>query len=401
MKRLAWLVVAACGDPAPVTPDAPAEETVTVTLQAHLKGPSITSDARVGVDAALSADGATLALLGRDGLGVHIYTRTGQTWTEEPPVAPADPALGYASALALSADGSTLAVGAEDAGGGLVYVFSRSGTTWSETAQLRGSVSSISDFFGSVLALSHDGSILAVGAPGYGDAQQQTFKGAVFVFRRTGTTWTQAPFLEGARDTEYFGQALALDASGDLLAVSTPCSAAPGAVNMFGRAGDAWQPQASITVTEGLLCDFAESIALTPDGNTLVAGASQPLPPMGTEHRPGEAWVFARTGSSWTERAALHASNPGPSARFGFHVASSADGTFVVVGAIGAGSGYVLHEHDGAWTEVAMLAPEPGDLPSLFGYRVLASEDARTLVVTAPGEGDGYRGGAYVFSTSR
>jgi len=150
--------------------------------------------------------------------------------------------------VALSADGSTLAVGAiwEDSnatgiGGdqadnsasqaGAVYVFSRAGSTWSQQAYIKASNTNAGDQLGTALALSADGSTLAVGAvfedsnaTGIGGNQADNSAreaGAVYVFSRAGSVWSQQAYIKASNTNadDYFGFSLALAADGSTLAV--------------------------------------------------------------------------------------------------------------------------------------------------------------------------------------
>src|SRR5262249_54827109 len=129
----------------------------------------------------------------------------------------------FGFSVTMSADGNTLAVGAFDeassatgingnqannaaANAGAVYVFSRSGTTWAQQAYIKASNTGANDRFGSSVKLSGDGNTLAVSAPeedsaatGIGGNQADnsaTDSGAVYVFSRSGTTWTQAAYVK-------------------------------------------------------------------------------------------------------------------------------------------------------------------------------------------------------------
>ncbi len=131
----------------------------------------------------------------------------------------------FGSSVALSADGSTLAVGAPDEasaatgiggnqadnsapGAGAVYVFTRSGTAWSQQAYVKASNTDADDRFGDSVALSADGSTLAVGAvveasaaTGIGGNQADNSAqdaGAVYVFTRSGTTWSQQAYVKAS-----------------------------------------------------------------------------------------------------------------------------------------------------------------------------------------------------------
>ena len=152
----------------------------------------------------------------------------------------------FGASVALSGDGSILAVGAGGEGSaatgingnqadnsagysGAVYVFTRSGTTWSQQAYVKASNTGATDQFGMSVALSSDGSTLAVGAPheesaatGIGGNQADNSasgSGAVYVFTRSGTTWSQQTYVKAANSgaNDGFGQSVALSADGTLV----------------------------------------------------------------------------------------------------------------------------------------------------------------------------------------
>jgi hypothetical protein len=213
--------------------------------------------------------------------------------------------------MALS--GNTLAIGAhqEDsatqgvdgdqddntaASSGAVYVFRRTGTAWQQEAYLKASNSGAGDVFGSSVALSDD--TLAVGAfyedsaaQGIGanqddnDAQQ---RGAVYVFRRTGTIWQQEAYLKASNTglDDFFG--ISVELSGETLAVGAPGEdsaargvggdqdndGAPGsgAVYVFRRTGMVWQQEAYLKASNIDSGDqFGYSVAVSHD--TLLVAA--------------------------------------------------------------------------------------------------------------------------------
>jgi hypothetical protein len=174
-------------------------------------------------------------------------------WSQEAYVKTLDASFldGLGHALALSVDGSTLAVGApgesssipgidgdstNDAASysGAVYVFRRAMTGWSQEAFVKSSNPGFGDGFGSALALSADGSALVVGAPGEdssatgiggrqsGDAAREA--GAVYAFRRGAMGWSQQAYVKAstARAYDTFGSSVALSADGSTLAVGAP-----------------------------------------------------------------------------------------------------------------------------------------------------------------------------------
>ena len=183
-----------------------------------------------GDSVALSADGNT-ALIGGPGdsegnvggVGAAwVFTRSGSTWTQQGPKLRESRTIGvihpglFGSPVVLSADGNTALIGCD--GGGAVWVFTRSGSTWIQQGpplyvrrawdpdlRLRLHV-----------ALSADGNTALFGAPNNLDANYRVV-GAAWVFTRSGSTWTQqGPQLTATDDrSRPFGSSVALSADGN------------------------------------------------------------------------------------------------------------------------------------------------------------------------------------------
>ena len=118
--------------------------------------------------------------------------------------------------------GDTIVVGApgdDDNGSdsGSAYVFTRTGTTWTEQAKLTASDGAADDYFGSSVAIAGD--TIVVGASGDDDEWQCS--GSAYVFTRTGTTWTEQAKLtasDGAAN-DHFGGSVAI--AGDTIVVGS------------------------------------------------------------------------------------------------------------------------------------------------------------------------------------
>jgi FG-GAP repeat len=294
--------------------------------------------------------------------------------------------FGYS--VALSADGSTLAVGAyaEDsaatgidgnqnnspsADAGAVYVFTRSGETWRQQAYVKASNTSGGDLFGYSLALSADGATLAVGAPHEGsgaigiDGNQADDSvvnaGAVYVFARSGTAWNQQAYVKASNTDagDFFGASVALSSSGATLAVGAfqEASAATGiggnqadnaalnagAVYVFTRNGKTWVQEAYLKASNTSAGDnFGTSVALSGDGLTLAASAIHEASAVkgvngnqADDNAPdaGAVYVFTRSGPTWRQQAYVKASNTGAGDNFGTSVTLSGDGSTLAVSA--------------------------------------------------------------------
>jgi hypothetical protein len=360
--------------------------------QAYLKASNTGAWDEFGFSLALSADGNTLAVgaageaSGATGINgnqaddawrgtgaVYVFTRSGSSWTQQAYVKPSDTgtAFMFGWSVALSAEGNTLAVGAIYAEA--VYVFTRSAGTWSQQDRVVASNGSIGDHFGSAVALSADGNTLAVGAQdeestatginGNQADNSATYSGAAYVFTRSGSAWSQQAYLKASNTGafDYFAATLALSADGNTLVVGSAYEdsnasgingnalnesrADSGAAYVFIRAGTTWTQKAYVKPSNpGQGDEFGSFVALSADGNTLVVGASsEDSGAVGVNGGQadnslpdsGAVYVFSRSGVTWTQRAYLKASNTDVSDWLGGCVAVSGDGHTLVAGAVG------------------------------------------------------------------
>jgi len=314
--------------------------------------------------------------------------------------------FGFSVAL----DGETALVGTpyDDVGAtpdqGTAYVFVRSGTTWSQQAQLAASDGAGQDCFGYSVAL--DGETALVGAP-YDDVGATTDQGTVYVFARSGTTWSQQAQLvasDGAGQ-DCFGESVAL--AGDTVVVGTSWHDAnattdQGAAYVFVRNGTTWSQQAQLVAADGASQDrFGYSVAL--DGETALVGA--PYDDVDSDVNQGSAYVFVRSGTSWSQQAQLIASGGASQDRFGYSVAL--DGETALVGVpysdrgadADQGAAYVFVRSGTGWSQQAQFTAAAGDAADFFGGAVALAGD--TALVGAYGDDVGAnanQGSAYVFA---
>ncbi len=477
-----------------VTTESGATRTYTVVVSrgsAYVKASKASTFDWFGLAVAMSADGSTLAVgapnenSSATGIGgdqtndgalsagaVYVFTRAGATWSQQAYVKASNTGTDdwFGWALALSGDGSTLAVSAfqedSDATGvdgdqtndratnsGAAYVFTRAGATWSQQAYIKASNTDAYDLFGRTgIALSADGSTLAVGAidedsraTGIGGDQTDnsvTGAGAVYVFTRSGATWSQQAYVK-ASNTDYslqFGNAVALSADGSTLVVGAPGEASnargvggdqtsrgiagSGAVYVFARAGSTWSQQAYVKASNTGSGDlFGRALALSADGSTLAVGArDEDSRAVGIDGDQmdnaavdsGAVYTFARTAGVWSQQAYVKASNTDPNDHFGYSLALSADGSTLVIGAdgeasnasgiggdqtnnraSGAGAVYVFSRIAGVWSQHAYVKASNTELGDQFGT-VALSADGLTLAVGALLE-DANAGAVYVF----
>jgi uncharacterized repeat protein (TIGR02543 family) len=296
---------------------------------------------------------------------VYVFTRTGSVWSQQAYLKASNASVGDYFGWSVAVDGDTVVVGApyEDSNAtgvngtesdnslsnaGAAYVFTRSGTTWSQQAYLKASNPDSDDYFGADVAVSGDTILVGAafedggttGVNGSGTDNSAADAGAAYVFERSGSVWSQQAYLKADNTglTDRFGSAVAV--SGDTAAVgayfedgSNDAAAGSGAVYVFNRSGSVWSQQAYLKGSNTETGDrFGWSVSIS--GDTLAAGApledSNASGVNGDESdnsrtNSGAVYVFTRSGTVWSQQAYVKASNTGGLDEFGASVSLSGD----------------------------------------------------------------------------
>lgn len=295
-------------------------------------------------------------------------------------------------------DGDTLAAGAPvEPGGGAVYVFRRSGALWQLESRLQHAGSA-----GLGLSVALSGDRLVVGDPGASNGT--TASGGAFVFERNGTTWTETAqlFASDGDDGHEFGRALAIDGSRVLVGAARAAPEARGAAYVFVWNGASWAQEARLAASDGVNVDqFGTAVDL--QGDTALVGVPDHM------SMNGAAYVFTRSGASWSEQQKLQPSGGVAPYTFGSAVALDGDRLFVgaprdgLAGAL-TGSVRVFTRAGGTWSASQVLVP-PDAGSTIFTARfgsALAHDGVR-LAIGAPVDytiGGPAAGSIYVFEES-
>ena len=252
--------------------------------------------------------------------------------------------------------------------------------------------------FGYTVSLSGDGETALVGVPG-----DDGGVGGAWVFARSGSTWVkQGGELTGGEEIgeAHFGASVALSGDGDTALIGGPLDGEKGAAWVFVREGSSWVQQAKLTAEkESVEGHFGVSVALSEDGGTALVGGSR------DDGSHGAAWVFSRSGTSWSEQGpSLTAGEPGEEAFFGHRVALSGDGDTALIGASGAegyaGAAWVFTRSGETWNPTGTRLPAAEEVgEGRFGYSVALSSDGRTALVGGRAD-DENEGAAWVFVRS-
>ena len=397
---------------------------------------------------------------------VYVFVRTNGVWTQQAYLKASNTEAGDNFGKNVALSGDTLAVGAPAEGSaltgvtagapnesttsngalgsGAVYVFTRTNGVWSQQAYVKASNTGSGDNFGHSVAL--DGNTLAVGAieeasnatgiNGDETNNSASGSGAVYVFTRSAGVWSQQAYLK-ASNTEagdQFGFSISLSGESLVVGASLEDSALTGvtinspnegatlnaagnsgAAYVFTRTSGSWNQQAYLKASNAQSGDeFGSSVALSSD--TLVVGASlEDSVASGVNgdqtnnsaSGSGAAYVFTRSGTTWSQQAYLKASNPEVADNFGASVALSSD--TVVIGAFnedsnasgangdqtnnsagGSGAAYIFTRSGTTWSQQAYLKASNTETGDQFGNSVAVS--GGQLAVGANAEGGALTG---------
>ncbi|RFC45515.1 MAG: FG-GAP repeat-containing protein [Verrucomicrobia bacterium] len=333
--------------------------------QAYLKASDGVTGALFGTSVAVSGSTAVVGAPQQGDTGAaYVFVRSGWIWTQQAILRASNVGLGDQFGTSVAISGSSILVGAPDedsgatlvggsqtdntaASSGAAYVFTRSGTVWTQQAYIKASNTGAGDRFGGAVAISGDRAVVGAAAEaggattvdGNGADNSKVNAGAAYVYRRDGTVWSADGYLKASNSDggDAFGTSVAL--SGDLAMIGAPA-----------EAGDGSDPG-----------DNSESAA-------------------------GAAYVFERKGAQWVENEYLKAPTPAANKRFGFSVAIS--GLTAAVGSRpNAGpdeSVYVFNRVGSAWTAETGLLPSAVSGLIQFGYAVGVSGDV--VIAGAPQE---------------
>jgi hypothetical protein len=359
------------------------------TLQQRLLAADGTSGDYLGYAVALSGDTALVgAPYDNQSRGsAYVFVRNGATWTQQARLTAQDGAsfdyFGYAVAIKgdMALVGAIYGPGSAGPDQGAVYVFVRGGTTWSQQARLNANETLLAGAqFGAAVAL--DGDTAIVGAPSYTITPSYAIIGVVFIFVRNGATWTQQARLNAndGEDGDAFGRAVALE--GDTALIGAPNNAVTyggqGAAYIFTRNGSSWSQRQRLTTTPAPDDHFGNAVAIS--GDKALIGAYL----YGSDDR-GAVFTFVRGATGWAQTDRFFAGrNPTPGGQFGVSLAMSGD--VAVVGAslglyqtgVDQRSAYVFVRL-GDWELVRQLGPDLGSANDGFGYAVAVDGDT-TLV---------------------
>ncbi|MGE3609920.1 MAG: beta strand repeat-containing protein [Bacteriovoracaceae bacterium] len=354
-------------------------------------------------------------------------------------------AYAEASNVTTITNGTTASANNSITEAGAVYVYKRSGVNWTQEAYIKAGNSNASDRFGYAISLSDD--TLAVGAywedstlttitngTGTSTNNAKVDSGAVYIYKRTGTTWAQEAYIKAGNSgaSDFLGSSVSIN--GNTLAVgawgedsnqttitngstssSNNSTLESGAVYIYKRSGVTWAQEAYIKAPNPEASDyFGNSVSL--NGDTLAVGAYQEdsnqttitngttASADNTNTNSGAVYIFKRTGVIWAQEAYVKAANNTAGDQFGYTVNLSGDtlavgayfedsnqttitnGTSASADDSNADSGavYIYKRSVTTWAQEAYIKAANNDATDYFGFSVALS--GNTLAVGAQRE---------------
>jgi hypothetical protein len=336
-----------------------------------------------------------------------IFTRSGASWIQKAKLIPTNYVLpramiGYG--LSISPDGNTALLGGflDDNNLGATWVFTRSGEAWTQQQKLVANNSSRFATQGRSVSLSFHGDTALVGGEHDGDSGGSQ-EGAAWIFTRSGTTWTQQAKLK-ANNTigaSNLGRSVHISYDGNTAIVGGyGDNNKQGAAWVFVHTDTGWAEQAKLIGNDIIgAARMGISASLSADGNTAIVGGYQ------DNNFIGAAWIFTRSGKIWTQQGPKLVPNDiiGQAAA-GLSVSLSADGNMAMIGGWDdngtKGAAWIFTRSGGVWTQSGSKLVGTGGVGSSGqGSSVYLSADGSTAISGGPGDNN-LQGATWVFIDS-
>ena len=314
----------------------------------------------------------------------YVFVRNGAGWTTAAKLLASAISPGAMLGWSVSISGDTALIGAPRDGGvgsmsGSAYVFVRNGASWSQQAKLTASDAADGNRFGASVAILGDRALIGSENDDAGGIRN----GSVYAFTRSGSTWTQQAKLTASDALWYarFGSSVSLYGYTALIGAQADDTMGKeaGAVYAFVWNGSVWSQEAKLTAMDGATHDyFGSCVSLI--GDTALVGA------WGDDHgaisSAGSAYVFVRYDAGWSQQAKLVASDLSAYYNFGCSVSLSASEDLALIGAKGdkyagwgTGSAYLFARTGTTWSQEAKLTARDGAADEYFGNSVFLSGD--------------------------
>ena len=346
------------------------------TLQQVLTSPASAVGDEFGYSVAISGDTAVVGSAGTS--DVSVFVRSGNSWMLRSPIHDPDaapqPGDCFGCSIALVGDVAIVGAPGKANGAGQADLFVRQGNSWSVAQTFTGQPG---ESYGFSVALSPDTNTALAGA-----FNASNEAGAAHLLTKNGATWTESQVLASPNAAPHgrFGYSVALQNDVGLVGASGQ-GGGEGAAYVFAKSGSGWSSVGPALIAPDHAPNDAFGISVALTNSAAIIGAYERSGPQG----PGAAYVFTKSGSTWSSSQTLLATDAGQ--YFGYAVAASNDTT--IVGAFGAPDTSALSDAGAAY-----LFLSPAGAPALgtsqwfalalalggFGVLVLSKRHGEKLI---------------------
>ena len=319
----------------------------------YLKASYLSEEARFGTSVAISGDTIVVGAPNGSHSGgtttgtAYVFTLSSGVWSEQALITASNDDNGDYFGISVSISGDFIVVGASNEASnassvngtqsnnskvraGAAYVFTRTGTNWNQQAYLKANNTDANDEFGEAVAIANNIIVVgaryedsnAIGINDNGNNNSLLNSGAVYIFNRVGSNWSQQAYIKNSTNNETyitFGKAVAVDNQTVVVSMEND-------VAIYTRSANVWSKQASIGLNGGNQIGYGSSVALS--GDILVIGDEEDS---AFGYHTGSAHVYFRDNQTWGFKNTIAANNGDELDDFGASVALS--GEYVVVGA--------------------------------------------------------------------
>jgi hypothetical protein len=334
----------------------------------------------------------------------YIFAESSGIWSQQAKLLADDGEFEYWFGHSVAAWGDTVVIGAPRTNEGsnfeqgAVYIFTQQGGIWTQQARLTASDGKTDDWFGFSVAIINEDTVVV------GAVQNIFDPGAAYVFTRSGDIWAQQAKLTASdgHNGAFFGASVAIDDNAAIVGApgfQVGNNAEQGAAYVFTRSGKTWSQQAKLMADDGTAGDwFGRSIDI--DKNIIVVGQ-----PRGITHTEdyGAAYIFSESGSNWVQQAKLNPREGKIGDGFGFSARVLGNkvivGTYYDISFSDPGIAYVFVQSANNWTQHAKLTA--GEVDDRFGFSLVTDGDL--MIVGAPQAdigGNNSQGAVYIIDLS-
>lgn len=357
-----------------------------------------------GTSVSISADGSIVAIGAPNNAGtgpnsgqVRVYKNVSGVWTQIGADINGEAANDHSGcSVSLSADGSIVAIGATNNDGngsdsGHVRVYKNVSGVWTKIgADIDGEAAN--DLSGYSVSLSADGSTVAIGA--INNSGNGNFSGHVRIYKNISGVWTQiGTDINGAAAYDQCGRSVSLSANGSIVAIGTPLNSASGndtgRVRVYKDISGVWTQIGADIVGEGMVNWSGWSVSLSADGSIIAIGANANSD---NGAGSGQVRVYKNTSSVWTQVGA-DINGEAFEDNSGYSVSLSADGSIVAIGApynkgnsaYSIGHVRVYKNISGVWTQIGIDIDGEGLTNNdNSGYSVSLAGNGNFVAIGAP-----------------